>query len=148
MIEPTVNVNDVYQMGNDYAPKVDELYQTVDAEGNSTYADGIYTQLNPALSAEGGEVAKTYAINGQDYAGEYWKNTDGFNKRTILTNPNAELFDEMVASAKVTTFRGCDGSEVDTETVKTMGTSEYAAGDVVSDVKTLYLVDTASGEKA
>lgn len=148
MIEPTVNVNDVYQMGNDYAPKVDELYQTVDAEGNSTYADGIYTQLNPSLSAEGGDVAKTYAINGQNYAGEYWKNTDGFNKRTILTNPNAKLFDELITSTEVTTFRGCDGTEADKKTVSVMGTSEYAAGDVVSDVDTLYLADTASGENA
>lgn len=147
MIEPTVNVNDVYQMGNDYAPKVDELYQTVDAEGNSTYADGIYTQLNPALFAKGGDVAKTYAINGQNYAGEYWKNTDGFNKRTILTNPNAKLFDELITSTEVDVIRNCDGS-VEKEKVSVMGTSEYAAGDVVSDVKTLYLVDTASGENA
>lgn len=146
MIEPTVNVNDVYQMGNDYAPKVDELYQT-EIDGKSTYADGIYTQLNPALSAEGGDVAKTYAINGQDYAGEYWKNTDGFNKRTILTNPNAKLFDELITSAEVAVIRNCDGS-VEKEKVSVMGTSEYAAGDVVSDVDTLYLEDTASGAKA
>lgn len=147
MIEPTVNANDVYQMGNDYAPKVEDLYQLTDAEGNSTYRDGIYTQLNPALSAEGGNVAKTYAINGQDYAGEYWKNTDGFNKRTILTNPNAELFDELITSAEVAVIRNCDGS-VEKEKVSVMGTSEYAAGDVVSDVDTLYLEDTASGAKA
>ena len=144
MIEPTVNANDVYQMGNDYAPDVNALYETADASGKSTYADGIYTQLNASLSAEGSNVAKTYKINGQDYAGEWWKNTDGFNKRTILTNPNAELFDETVASAEVTTFRGCDGKEVDKVTVKTMGTSEYAAGDVVSDVETLYLKDEAA----
>ena len=112
MIEPTVNVNDVYQMGNDYAPKVEDLYQLTDAEGNSTYRDGIYTQLNPNLSAKGGTVAKSYAINGQTYEGDYWKNTDGFNKRTVMTNPFADI-----------------------------ETSAYSTGDVISDVETIYLAD-------
>lgn len=112
MIEPTVNVNDVYQMGNDYAPKVEELYQLTDAEGNSTYRDGIYTQLSPSLSSEGSEVAKAYAINGQTYEGKYWKNTDGFNKRTVMTNPFADI-----------------------------ESSAYSTGDVISDVETIYLAD-------
>lgn len=100
MMEPTVNTPDVYQLGNDYPQVATEFFNTTDASGNSTYRDGIYTEIADKLQTSGSDTAAQFEINGQNYAGEYWKNTNGFNKRTVLLDPFAPAETVTGASAQ------------------------------------------------
>lgn len=76
MKNPTINGNDLYQVGNDY-PQTTEKYFVV-----SSYKDGIYTEVNSAAvfnpAGEDGDVFFDM------------KSKEGINKRTLNVLPQSE----------------------------------------------------------
>lgn len=88
-MKPTVQNPDLYLVGNDYvqAP-IDDFYKTGSAfsgigpDGkpyvDDTYRDGIYRVLSDKLT-EGA------------WSADPWKNPSGFNKRTLLVDPQAPI---------------------------------------------------------
>ena len=76
MKNPTINGNDLYQVGNDY-PQTDEKYFVT-----SSYKDGIYTEVNSAA-----------VFNPEGVSGDVFfdmKSKEGINKRTLNVLPQDE----------------------------------------------------------
>ncbi len=72
--KPTVNGNDLYQLGNDY-PQTEGYYAT------SSYADGLYTELKVDVSS-----------------------MSGYNKRILNVSGASSVFDPIYATAEVKDF--------------------------------------------
>ena len=75
MKNPTINGNDVYQVGNDYPQTTEKYFVT------SSYKDGIYTEVNSAAvfnpAGEDGDVFFDM------------KSKEGINKRTLNVLPQS-----------------------------------------------------------
>ena len=76
MKNPTINGNDLYQVGNDYPQTTEKYFVT------SSYKDGIYTEVNSAAvfnpAGEDGDVFFDM------------KSKEGINKRTLNVLPQDE----------------------------------------------------------
>ena len=76
MKNPTINGNDLYQVGNDYPQTTEKYFVT------SSYKDGIYTEVNSAAvfnpAGEDGDVFFDM------------KSKEGINKRTLNVLPPSE----------------------------------------------------------
>lgn len=75
MKNPTINGNDLYQVGNDY-PQTPEKYFVP-----SSYKDGIYTEVNSAT-----------VFNPEGVSGDVFfdmKSKEGINKRTLNVLPQS-----------------------------------------------------------
>lgn len=88
-MKPTVQNPDLYLVGNDYvqAPlsafyKTGSAFSGIGPDGKAyvddTYRDGIYRVLSDDL------------VNGA-FSGDPWKDPKGFNKRTILVDPQSPI---------------------------------------------------------
>lgn len=76
MKNPTINGNDLYQVGNDY-PQTPEKYFVA-----SSYKDGIYTEVNSAT-----------VFNPEGVSGDVFfdmKSKEGINKRTLNVLPQSD----------------------------------------------------------
>lgn len=76
MKNPTINGNDLYQVGNDYPQTTEKYFVT------SSYKDGIYTEVNSAAvfnpAGEDGDVFFDM------------KSKEGINKRTLNVLPQSD----------------------------------------------------------
>lgn len=76
MKNPTINGNDLYQVGNDYPQTTEKYFVT------SSYKDGIYTEVNSAA-----------VFNPEGVSGDVFfdmKSKEGINKRTLNVLPQSE----------------------------------------------------------
>jgi hypothetical protein len=78
MKKPTVAGNDLYQVGNDYPQAPASAYFVT-----SSYADGIYTEVNPDL------IMSADSIDGFDDSFFDLKNPEGLNKRILNVLPQS-----------------------------------------------------------
>ena len=76
MKNPTINGNDLYQVGNDYPQTTEKYFVT------SSYKDGIYTEVNSAA------VFNPAGENGDVFFD--MKSKEGINKRTLNVLPQDE----------------------------------------------------------
>ena len=75
MKNPTINGNDLYQVGNDYPQTTEKYFVT------SSYKDGIYTEVNSAA-----------VFNPEGVSGDVFfdmKSKEGINKRTLNVLPQS-----------------------------------------------------------
>ena len=78
MKNPTINGNDLYQVGNDY-PQTSDKYFVV-----SSYKDGVYTELK----SENGFNPVTGELSGDTFFD--LKDMKGLNKRVLNVLPQSE----------------------------------------------------------
>ena len=86
MKNPTINGNDLYQVGNDYPQTTEKYFVT------SSYKDGIYTELKSDYNPVTGELSGDTFFD--------LKDMKGLNKRVLNVLPQDEwkLGDEPISA--------------------------------------------------